>query len=317
MANLPLAEKTTFGLTTQLNTPDEAKETVAFAERVGYESIWFGDHVAFTSPIQDALTQIAHASAYTRTLTFGTAIYLLPLRHPGPAAKSIASLDHMCGGRLIMGLGIGGEFPKEFALSGVPVNERAGRLAEGIEVMRKLWTGEPVSHDGRYFNFPEVQMQPAPLQVGGPPIWLGGRQRPALLRAGRLADGYISYVVSPEMYRDALNTIAEGAEEAGRTIERFDAAHLLFARIDDSYEKALDTAAEHLSVRYGMDFRRATERYCAVGTAADVAEKLAAFHDAGMRYFVVDMIGTAEERLEQLERFITEVRAAAPEIAGA
>ena len=316
MADLPLAERTTFGLTTQLNTPDEAKATVEFAERVGYESIWFGDHVAFTSPIQDALTQIAHASAYTRKLTFGSAIYLLPLRHPGPVAKTVATLDHMCGGRLIMGLGIGGEFPNEFALSGVPVTERAGRLAEGIEVMRKLWTGEPVSHEGKYFNFPEVQMQPAPLQPGGPPIWLGGRQKPALKRAGRLADGYISYVVSPEMYREALDTIAEGAEEAGRTIERFDAGHLLFARIDDTYEKALDTAAGHLSVRYGMDFRRATERYCAVGTADDVAEKLAAFHAAGMRYFVVDMIGSDEERLEQLERFMTEMRKAAPEIVG-
>jgi alkanesulfonate monooxygenase SsuD/methylene tetrahydromethanopterin reductase-like flavin-dependent oxidoreductase (luciferase family) len=289
---------------------------VEFAERVGYESIWFGDHVAFTGPIQDALTQIAHASAYTRKLTFGTAIYLLPLRHPGPVAKTVSTLDRMCEGRLILGLGIGGEFPKEFAASGVPVNERAGRLTEGIEVLRKLWTGEPVAHEGKYFSFPELQMLPTPLQPGGPPIWLGGRQKPALMRAGRLADGYLSYVVSPEMYREALNSIAEGAEVAGRTIERFDTAHLLFARIDDSYEKALDIAAEHLSTRYGMDFRRATERYCAVGTAADVAEKLAAFHDAGMRYFVVDMIGPDEERFEQLERFMTEMRKAAPEIVG-
>ena len=123
-----------------------------------------------------------------------------------------------------------------------------------------------------------------------------------------MADGWISYVVTPEMYRKGLTTIEVEADRANRKIETFGTAHLLFAWIDDDYDRALDAATEHLSMRYAMDFRSAAQRYAALGSPSDVAEKIGEFRDAGIRHFVLDMTGPFEERDAQLERFAKEVR---------
>ena len=306
--SLPLTAETRFGIMTRLGDARTARETTRLADRLGYDSIWLGDHIAFTQPMLDPMVRLAHAAAFSERLTFGTSVYLLPLRHPALVAKQAASLDHMTGGRLIFGVGIGGEFPKEYALAGVPLNERGARLGEGIEVLKKLWAGRPVAHEGRFFSFPEVDMQPPPVQPGGPPVWCGGRSEAALKRTGRLGDGYISYVVTPKMFAEALGTIGQAAEEAGREIGSFGTAHLLFARIDDSHEAAFKVANEHLSVRYNMDFSRATERYVALGRPEDVAAKIAEFHAAGVRHVIFDCVSPEDQREEQRIRFAEEVK---------
>ena len=129
-------------------------ETVRLLDALGFDSIWSGDHVAFAGPILDPLIQLAQAAALSDRLTVGTAVYLLPLRHPAPVAKQVASLDTISNGRVIFGVGVGGEFPVEFELCGVPVEERGARLSEGIRVLRKLWSGGPVAHDGRFYPLP-------------------------------------------------------------------------------------------------------------------------------------------------------------------
>ena len=297
-----------------LPTIDELSELVTLVDRCGYDSMWVGDHVAFTIAIFDPLMQLAQAAAISRRLIFGTDVYLLPLRHPTSVAKQVSTLDHLTEGRFVFGVGVGGEFPKEFEACGVPLNERGARLSESLTVMRKLWTGEPVSHAGKFFNFEGVKMQPPPRQPGGPPIWCGGRSDPALRRTGRMTDGWMSYVVTPDMYRQGLEKIATAASEAGRTFDRgFGTAHLLFTRIDDTYEKALDAATVSLSQRYAMDFRKAAQRYCALGTPQQVAEAVQRFYDVGARHIVIDFVGPYEERDRQIERFATE---AMPLLAG-
>ena len=288
--------------------PDYARVLVELVEGLGYDSMWVGDHIAFAIPILDPLLQLVHAAAYSKRLTFGTSVYLLPLRHPTPVAKQVSTLDHLTGGRLIFGVGVGGEFPNEYKACGVPREERGARLTEGIRVLKKLWSGQAVDNaDGRFFPFPEVEMRPAPRQSGGPPIWCGGRSDAAIRRAGRLADGYISYVVTPDMYAESLEKIATAAEESKRDLTRYGTGHLLFARIDDTYEAALDAATETLSVRYAMDFRKPAQRYCALGPPADMAEQIAAFHRAGVRHIVLDLLGPYEQRDTQIERFAKEV----------
>ena len=115
-------------------------------------------------------------------LQLGTAVYLLPLRHPTPVAKQVSTLDHLTEGRFIFGVGVGGEFPKEYEACGVPIGERGARLSESLAVLRALWSGRPASYKGRFFQFEEVAMQPPPRQAGGPPIWCGGRSDAALRR---------------------------------------------------------------------------------------------------------------------------------------
>ena len=116
------------------------------------------------------------------------------------------------------------------------------------------------------------------------------------------------YVITPEMFGQALDTIAGAAEEAGRELKDFGTAHLLFCCVDNSYEKALDRATDLLSRRYAMDFRRAAQRYAALGTPEDVAERIAAFRHVGVRHFNLDFLGDQPMRIEALHRFAEEVR---------
>ncbi len=305
---LPLDTATRFGFIATLPDPAAIRATVRLAEELGFDSLWVGDHISFTVPILDPLLQLAQAAAYSERLSLGTSVFLLPLRHPTPVAKQVATLDRLCEGRLIFGVGVGGEFPREYEACGVPVKERGARLSEAIPLLRRLWSGEPVASEGRFYPFPEARMLPRPVQRPGPPIWCGGRNARALARSARMGDGWLSYVVTPEMFRDGLGAIAREAEAAGRTLERFGTGHLLFTRIDDSHERALDDATAHLSQRYAMDFRKPAARYAALGRPADVAERIAAFHAAGVRHVLLDHVGPAEERDAQLERFAREVR---------
>jgi probable F420-dependent oxidoreductase len=285
----------------------ELVELVQLVDRSGYDSLWVGDHISFAVPVLDPLLQLAQAAVVSRRLTLGTSVYLLPLRHPAPVAKQVSTLDHMTEGRLIFGVGVGGEFPKEYEVCGVPHGERGARLTEGIGLLRQFWSGEKVSHAGRYYGpFTDVPMQPPARQSGGPPIWCGGRSDGALRRTGRLADGWLSYVVTPEMYRAGLEKIDAAAHEAGRSVAQFGTAHLLFTRIDDSYEKALDAATETLSVRYAMDFRKAAQRYCALGTPQQVVDRIREFHAAGVRHVILDLLGPYEQRHDQIARFAAE-----------
>jgi probable F420-dependent oxidoreductase len=287
---------------------DEMRQLVELIDRSGYDSLWCGDHISFPAAILDPFLQLAQAAVVSRRLMLGTSVYLLPLRHPVPVAKQVATLDHLSEGRFIFGVGVGGEFAKEYEACGVPINERGPRLTEAIGILRKLWTGQPTSHEGRYYGpFREVPMRPPARQPGGPPIWCGGRSDGALNRAGRLADGWIAYAITPEMYRAGLEKIAQAADEAGRGNAAFGTGHLLFTRLDDTYEKALDAATATLSQRYAMDFRRPAERYAALGSPSQVADRIRAFHVAGARHITLDLVGPYEERDRQIERIAREV----------
>ena len=291
-----------------LPTIAELRKVVELVDDCGYDSLWCGDHISFPAAILDPLLQLAQAAVVSLRLTFGTSVYLLPLRHPVPVAKQVASLDHLSEGRFIFGVGVGGEFTREYEACGVPIKERGARLGEAIPLLRKLWSGEPVSHEGRYYSaFQGVPMQPPARQPGGPPIWCGGRSDGALARAGRMADGWIAYVVTPEMYKAGLDKIAQAAKEAGRAQAKFGTGHLLFTRLDHSYEKALDAATVTLSQRYAMDFRRAAERYAALGSPQQVADRIRAFHAAGARHITLDLVGPYEERNQQIEWFARDV----------
>lgn len=286
---------------------DELVELVQLVDRCGYESLWAGDHISFAIPILDPLLQLAQAAVVSRRLTLGTSVLLLPLRHPTPVAKQVLTLDHLTEGRFVLGVGVGGEFPREYAACDVPHNERGARLSEGVQVLRKFFTGEPVSHHGKFYGpFEDIPMRPGPRQAGGPPIWFAGRKPAALRRIGRLGDGYLAYVISPDMYRAALGIIGETADAAGRGDVKFGTGHLLFTRLDQDYETALDRATETLSVRYAMDFRKAAERYCALGTPQQVADRIREFHAAGVRHIALDLLGPYEQRNRQIEWFAAE-----------
>ena len=264
---------------------DAARRNAQRAETLGFDSLWVGDHIAFHVPIPDSLTMLAFAAGVTERIALGTAVYLLPLRHPTLIAKTTATLDLVSGGRLVLGVGVGGEFPPEFGAVGVPVKERGARADEAIEVVRRLWTEDRVAHEGRHFQFGAVTLAPKPARV--PPIWVGGRAEAAMRRAGRVGDGYISHMCAADKYGENLALIAKTARENGRSAVPFTPAAFLFTFLEDRYEVAHEKASSLLGMVYARDFKEASKKYCLLGRPEDCLEQLRAFAQAGCRHFIL------------------------------
>jgi probable F420-dependent oxidoreductase len=280
-------------------------------EELGFDSLWMGDHVSFYVPILESLSLLAFLAAATERVSLGTSVYLLPLRRPAIAAKTVASVDVLSGGRLIFGIGVGGEFPPEYEVCGVPLKERGSRTDEALEILRRLWTEDGVEHRGRHFGFGPVSIAPKPAQPGGPPVWVGGRREPAFRRAGRFGDGYISHMTSPDGYRANLETMARYAEEAGRRPDPFGTGAFLFTALDDDYEKALERAVGLLAGVYNQPvdrFRKVASDYCLIGRPEDILEQMRRFVAAGARHFVLSPLSDPSAFAETVgERILPEV----------
>ena len=290
-----------FGVQVSLKPPQEQFDLVRRIEALGFESVWTGDHVSFHNPIHESLTLLASFVPITSRLRLGTAVYLLALRPPAIAAKITSTLDALSGGRLIFGVGVGGENPKEFEVCGVPHGERGARVSEAIEVVRTLWRDTPATFKGRFTQFSGVSLDPKPVQKPGPPIWVGGRSDAALARAGRQGDGWVSYVVQPERYTESLDKIRSAGRAAGRDLTHFVAAHLAFVTVGRDYESAKAVWAEALTKRYAQDFEPLARKYGIIGTPAQCAETMERFIQGGCGYFLMNPICDLDDEQAQLE----------------
>jgi probable F420-dependent oxidoreductase len=176
------------------------------AEERGFHTLWLSEHLvtplandsvypysatgkagyAADTPLADVLVTAAHIAASTTTLRVGTGVYILPLRHPVQVARSIETLQALAGGRFSFGVG-SGWLREEYDAVGATFDRRGARLDEMLEVMRSLWSGEPVAHEGAFYSFSTIQLAPKAAHV---PIYVGGVSRLALERAGRVGDGW-------------------------------------------------------------------------------------------------------------------------------
>ena len=302
-----MAAELKFGAFLGTHPPEEQFALVRRCEELGLDSVWTGDHVSFHHPLYDSLTLLASYAGITKRIKLGSGVYLLALRRPTVVAKITSTLDVLCGGRLIFGVGVGGENPKEFEACGVPHNERGARVTEGIDVVRTLWRDTPASFKGRFTQFESVSIDPKPVQKPGPPIWVGGRSDAALARAGRQGDGWVSYVVQPERYAQSLAKIRHAAEQAGRPLDRFVAGHLTFVTVGRDYESAERTWVRILSRRYAQDFGPLARKYGVIGTPEQCVEQIERFERAGCRYFVMNSICDLPHEQAQLEAIASDV----------
>ena len=274
-----------FGLTLREGGTSVA-EQARRAEALGFDSVWVGEHVVWRHPVHDSLTLLAAAATATEKVRLGTAILLLSLKHPVLVCKAATTLDHISGGRMSLGIGIGGEFPKEFQAMGIPVNERGPRATEALRLIKRLWTEDSVTFQGRYFNVQDLALEPHPIQKPHPPILVGGRRR-ALRRTALYADGWMPYMYSPEIYREDLQKIAEIATDAGRDPSNIERTVWLPICVADNYDDAAVLASRSLGDLYDQSFDRIVRNYAVLGTPEECAARIQEYREAGAEHFIL------------------------------
>ena len=193
----------------------------AQAEELGFDHIWLGDSVTVLEKARgDCLTTMAALAARTDKIRIGAVPMLPALRNPVLLAHALATLDVISKGRIILGVSVGpvrDYIQRQFAACGVPPQEKAGRMSESIEIMRRLWTETTVSYDGRYYKLRDVGILPHPAQKPGIPIWIAAdRHENAFKRVGRLGDGWVTLAPTLERFAAARQKIDEYAREQGR-----------------------------------------------------------------------------------------------------
>jgi probable F420-dependent oxidoreductase len=263
------------------------RRAVERLEALPIDSLWAGGHVASPNPTPEAMMQLARLSALTERVRIGTSILLLPLYPPAIVAKQVADLDRATGGRVTLGVGIGGEYPQEFRACQIPLAERGRRTDEAIPLLRALWTGEERTHDGRYYPMEAVRIHPPPAQPGGPPIVVAGRREPAMRRAALLGDGWMPYLYSARRYADSVTTIRSYAAAAGRDLSTFEWLVFVFVNVDDDADRARNETSTFLGGTYRQGFDDMLDRVALAGTPTDVARGLRGFVEAGARHFIL------------------------------
>jgi alkanesulfonate monooxygenase SsuD/methylene tetrahydromethanopterin reductase-like flavin-dependent oxidoreductase (luciferase family) len=280
-------------------------------EALGYDSVWVGDSL-LARPRLEVLTTLAYVAGRTRRVGLGTSVFLPPLREPVLLAYTLASLDLISGGRLALGVGMGAKDPAslhEYRSVGVDPDRRVSRLEETLLLLRRLWTEENVSHDGKHFHLENVTVLPRPAQRRGPRLLLsvgnnGGELTPRQLRrVTELGDGIMPSRALPDEYRQIWAQVAAEAARGGRDPAALVPALYFTIHLDDDAGHAAREADEFLLSYYPR--RTWGDRWGPWGPASALRERIDAFIEAGVRLFVVRF--AAWDARRQLERFTDEV----------
>jgi probable F420-dependent oxidoreductase len=261
-------------------TPGNVAAVARRAEELGYGSLWTFQRVVVPvdddygpqyRSVLDPVVALGFAAAVTSDVRLGTAVVNAPFLPPAILAQQLASVDVLSRGRVDVGLGLGWA-PHEFEAIGAPYERRGARLTDYVACLRALWADDPVSFSGDFFRVPPARMLPKPVQRPAPPILLGGTADPALRRAGRIADGWISGSRQDlRAVTGAIATIRGAAEAAGR-----------------------DPAALRIVVRgvlqLGDDVRSDDgQRRQLTGSAEQIRDDLGRLHEAGVTEVFLDL----------------------------
>ena len=277
------------------------------AEALGLDGIMAGDHVTFYGYGNDGLITLSAMAAVTERVELKTSVYLLPLRHPVPVALQVAQIDQLSMGRLVLGVGIGGEDPHEFTSCGVNPRTRGARTNEAIQILRRLWSEDHVSFAGRHFQLDDVTVYPKPFRPV--PIFVGGRSDAALVRAGRYGDGYTGIWQSLDRFRQAREIISEAATAAGRDPADIEMGIQFWTAAGPDHATARIAVAERMEAMYRVPFER-FERYTPFGTPGEIAEFVTAYVEAGARHVnLVPAQASLEETVERAAEIRTAIHA--------
>jgi alkanesulfonate monooxygenase SsuD/methylene tetrahydromethanopterin reductase-like flavin-dependent oxidoreductase (luciferase family) len=281
------------------------------AEQAGLDSVWVGDSLT-AKPRLEPLSILAAIAAVTQQVRLGTAVLLMALRHPLLLAQTMATVDLISQGRLIIAAGAGGAFndeqKQEWANASVKASQRGRRLEEMIQIIKGLRSGKPLTFQGRHFDLDSVVMNPQPVQPNGVPILLACHWRaPAkdrqVQRAARWADGLISVSDTPDEYAEVVRQVRATAVELGRDPDCLEAAMYLTINLDQDRARASQEAECWLMGYYGANIWGS--RWGPFGDAERVKDRLSEYVEAGAQTLVVRFASYDPER--QLEDFLDKV----------
>jgi alkanesulfonate monooxygenase SsuD/methylene tetrahydromethanopterin reductase-like flavin-dependent oxidoreductase (luciferase family) len=286
--------------------PRERRALVSRILASGIDHVFTADHVSFhVGAGMDGLINAATLTALDERLRVCVGVYLLALRHPVTVARQLATLSESAPGQLILGIGVGGEDRNEFAMCGVNPATRGRRTDEALAIVQALLTGEPLDHHGEFFSFDRAWIRPRPAEPI--PMVVGGRSDAALQRAARFGDGWLGVWCSPSRFADAARAVNAAAVEAGRPQPRMHGLQV-WVGIDDNAERARARLGRAMQDFYRIPFER-FERYSPFGSAAAVADFLAAYRDAGCEFFnimpVAESAAAGIEAVAEIRRRLT------------
>ena len=244
---------------------EEVSATAREAERLGFDSLWVPDHVLKVfGPLPDPLTLLSFLAGSTGRIKLGTAVLVLPYRHPVVLANIASSLDVLSDGRLALGVGVGWN-EGEFEALGMSKKERGRRTDESLEVLEQLWSGRQTNYEGRFYSFEGAEIGLRPLTPGGPPILVGGYSEAAFRRASRFGAGWMGVKDSPEKITEVREQLTRMGEESGRDPAGFEIGTTLNIGQQDA-DKAADGLAR---------LSEAGATFCALSLPATTPEALA------------------------------------------
>lgn len=251
----------------------------------GIDHLFMADHVSFRNGSgTDGFVEVAALSQLHEQIGVMISIYLLPLRHPLPVARQLATMAKIAPGRMMFGVGVGGDDRHEIEVCGVDPRTRGKRTNESLTIIRKLLTGEKIDFNGEHFDLQQAEIRPVPETAI--PIIIGGRSDAALARAGLFGDGWIGVWCSTKRYAQALQIVTDTAQQAGRADTDWMHGYQPWVGLAADRATARKVVKAQMESFYKVPFEK-FERYTPYGTAADVAEQLAAYGEAGCRLFNV------------------------------
>jgi probable F420-dependent oxidoreductase len=278
------------------------------AEQWGFDTFWVTDHALKTR--LDPLTVLAAVSQVTQRLRLGTAVMVVPYRHPYLTAKAAVSVDVLSNGRLMLGLGIGDLFHEFEALE---IDRRVrGRLTdERLDIIRRLFSEENLSFEGKFHHFRDLSLLPRPVQEPSIPIWLGGHwddgfANGVVRRTGRFADGFIPTFTPVEGYAKAQAQISLHAEEAGRDPAEIEWGAQLWTYVADNTAQGQRVGGETLKQRMGLD-RLDYLQGTAIGSAKDCIDAIERYAAQGVTEFNLSAVCEPAEMVAQYRRIAEEI----------
>jgi len=263
-------------------------------EALGLDAVWTEDRIFHAANMLDPLMLLAGAAASTRRIQLGTAVLVLTLRNAAVLARQVATLHHLSGGRLALGVSLGGR-PEEYAAAGVPMGRRVAVFRESITVLRRLLAGEPVEHHGEFFRLQGATVRP-PAPV---PLYVGGNAEGALRRAGELADGWIMGPFGTlRDFAPSWRIVQDAALAAGRNADALVAGRLVYVAVHDDRDRARDALRGFLHGYYGSRFD--VDQSAIFGPPSEVAARLAEHVQAGITRLMLGVPTLDAGHLQQL-----------------